>query len=141
MGEPQKKRKRPRRGFVACPGCGAESRMGLKTCPECGVKLPGAGGFPVWILVVVVLGIGAIAAGAYFMREEKPERKAKKPPEERVETKPVPDEPVVKEDKKEEVEEDVLDLFGDAGLPEPTLVAPGTEKVKPKEEGEDEIKE
>lgn len=134
MGEPQKKRKRPRRGFVACPACGAEGRMGLKACPKCGVKLPGAGGFPFWIVAVVVLGIAAIAAGVYLTQKEEP-GKVRRPPEERIG--PAEEEPAEKTVKKpkEEAEESVLDIFTETGLPEPTMEAPGTEKAKPEEEG------
>lgn len=135
MGEP-KKRKRPRRGFVACPACGAEARMGLKTCPECNAKMPGAGGFPVWIVVVLVLAVAAAAAGYFLMQKKEPKkRKARRPRRELIETGEETTKPAEKKEKAEEG--DILDdLFGDAGLPEPTMVAPGTEKVKPEEEGE-----
>lgn len=141
MGEP-KKRKRLRRGFVACPACGAEARMGLKVCPECNAKLPGAGGFPIGIVLVVVLGIAALAVGAYMLQKEAPKKeKAKKPREELIAPAEETTKPAVKKAKAEEG--DVLDdIFGDAGLPEPTMEAPGAEKVKPEaKEGEDTLKE
>ena len=136
MGEPQKKRKRSRRGFVACPACGAEARTGLKACPKCGVKLPGAGGFPFWIVAVVVLGIIGVAVGAYLMqKEETKTRRVRRPPEERIG--PAEEKPAEKTVKKpkEEAEESVLDIFTETGLPEPTMEAPGTEEAKPEEEG------
>lgn len=143
MGEPKKK-KRLRRGFVACPACGEEARMGLKVCPECNAKLPGAGGFPIGVVLIVVVGIAALAVAAFVLQGRAPEKKkAKKPREELI----APAEetaaakPAVKKEKAEEG--NVLDdIFGDAGLPEPTMEAPGAEKVKPEaKEGEDALKE
>ncbi len=136
------KRKRPRRGFAACPACGAEARIGLKTCPECDAKLPKAGGGGAfWIVAIIILGIAAIGVGAYLMREEPKRRKKKKrPPAELV--KPADETPVAKPRPKpaEVREESVLDLFG-AALPEPDdIEAPGAERVKP-EEGEGTLRE
>ena len=138
------KRKRPRRGFVACPACGAESRIGMRVCPECEAKLPKAGGGGAfWVVAIVVLGIAAIGVGAYLMREEsKKPKKKRKPPADLVQ--PAEEKPVEKPKPKEAEaeEESILDLFGaGAGLPEPTMEAPGTEKVRGPEEGEGGLEE